>query len=390
MRSFFLSLLASSALWGQSQQLFNGKDLAGWTMVGPGRFVVEEGMLKTEGGMGLLFYSGRKVGNETLRVVFKTASARANSGVFIRLPEMPLDPWFGVHNGYEVQIDAGGDDWHSTGAIYSLSKVTKRNQKPQGEWNTMEIQLEGQTTRISVNGEVVNTFEGKGSVPDRKQWFEPVRGPRPNSGYIGLQNHDAESVVFFKEISLIPATGGAQPMKKGERDRILSSYHGTRKQVLDAVSGLSEAQWTFKPQEGGSSIREIFEYLLAEEDVLFDRLRAALTDGGASSSPKNKVLSAEVLLQSATQQASKRNTPGVSPTQGRWATSRDAVSAFQAHRDAHLDYLRTTNDALTTSFVDHAEGSASVYDELMTIPARSESHVAAIIKIKAGAGFPAR
>jgi hypothetical protein len=171
-------------------------------MVGPGRFVVEDGMLKTEGGMGLLVYDKEKLGNATLRVVFKTASARANSGVFIRLPEVPKDPWYGVHNGYEVQIDAAGDEWHSTGAIYSLSKVTKSSQKPAGEWNTLEIQLEGQVTAISVNGEKVNEFRGGQDVPPRQRWYEPVRGPRPDVGYIGLQNHDRASVVYFKEISV--------------------------------------------------------------------------------------------------------------------------------------------------------------------------------------------
>ncbi len=190
---------ASAADW---KPLFNGKDLTGWQMVGPGQFVIEDGMLKTQGGMGLLVYEKEKFGNATVRVVFKTASPQANSGVFIRLPEPPKDPWYGVHNGYEVQIDAGGDEWHCTGAIYSLSKVSKRAQKPAGEWNTLEIQLKGQVTSISLNGEKVNEFRGDQEVPPRQRWYEPVRGPRPDVGYIGLQNHDGRSIVYFKEVSV--------------------------------------------------------------------------------------------------------------------------------------------------------------------------------------------
>jgi hypothetical protein len=196
-------LLASLSLYGAEwEQLFNGKDLDGWKMVGPGRFVVENGMMKTEGGMGLLYFAGRKVGNATLRVVFKTTGERDNSGVVIRLPEPPPDPWYGVHNGYEVQIDAGGDEWHSTGALYSLSKVTARNQKPAGEWNTMDIILKGQLTTVVLNGVTVNEFRGDQAVPPRKMWYEPVRGPRPDEGYIGLQNHDPRSTVYFKEVSV--------------------------------------------------------------------------------------------------------------------------------------------------------------------------------------------
>jgi hypothetical protein len=190
---------ASGAGW---KQLYNGKDLTGWVMVGPGRFVVEDGLLKTEGGMGLLYYDGEKLGDTTLRVVFKTAADRSNSGVFIRLPEKPKDPWFAVHNGYEVQIQQGGDDWHCTGAIYSLSKAVKRNQNPKGEWNTMDIVLKGQNTTIYLNGEKINEFDGGQEVPERKRWYEPARGPRPDYGYIGLQNHDANSVVYFREVSV--------------------------------------------------------------------------------------------------------------------------------------------------------------------------------------------
>jgi Domain of Unknown Function (DUF1080) len=200
--SFIVLMLVLPASAAESKQLFNGKDLSGWKMAGPGRFLVENGMLKTEGGMGLLWYTGQKFGNCTIRVVFKTASRNANSGVFIRLPEAPRDPWYAVHNGYEVQIDAGGDEWHSTGAIYSLAKVSKRTQKPAGEWNTMEIALRGQKTVISLNGEVVNEFDGSQAVPQRKAWYEPVRGPRPDEGYIGLQNHDARSIVYFREVSV--------------------------------------------------------------------------------------------------------------------------------------------------------------------------------------------
>lgn len=203
MRVFLVALLAVTALPGASwEQLFNGKDLTGWKMTGPGRFVIEDGALKTEGGMGLLYYAGKPFGNTTIRVVFKTTGERDNAGVFIRMPEQPADPWYGVHNGYEVQIDAGGDDWHSTGAIYSLSKVTARAQKPGGEWNTMDIVLKGQTTTVILNGKKINEFRGDQEVPPRKMWYEPVRGPRPDSGYIGLQNHDKNSTVFFKEISV--------------------------------------------------------------------------------------------------------------------------------------------------------------------------------------------
>ncbi|MBK5293194.1 MAG: DUF1080 domain-containing protein [Acidobacteriia bacterium] len=203
LRTFFLIPLSAVLLCAAEKQLFNKRNLDGWKMVGPGRFDIEDGNLKTVGGMGLLYYEREQFGDCTIRVVFKTTSDHSNSGVFIRLPEKPQDPWYGVHNGYEVQIDERGDEWHATGALYSLAKTAKGSQKPAGEWNIMDITLRGQKTIISLNGQKVNEFDGAQPVPERKQWYEPVRGPRPDAGYIGLQNHDARSTIYFQSVSVI-------------------------------------------------------------------------------------------------------------------------------------------------------------------------------------------
>jgi hypothetical protein len=130
----------------------------------------------------------------------------ANSGVFIRIPEKHEDPWHAVNTGYEVQIDGGlryfHDDYHTTGCLYSLTKARAYPQKPPGEWNTMDITLDDLRTIVFVNDKkVTDYFEGD-PVPLEKRWFEPDRGPRPQAGFIGLQNHDPESIVFFREVAV--------------------------------------------------------------------------------------------------------------------------------------------------------------------------------------------
>ena len=69
-----------------NERLFNGKNLDGWQQVGPGSFVVKDGMMKTEGGMGMLWYTREKIGHAKLRVVFKLTGKESDSGVFIRIP----------------------------------------------------------------------------------------------------------------------------------------------------------------------------------------------------------------------------------------------------------------------------------------------------------------
>ncbi|HVA00589.1 MAG TPA: DUF1080 domain-containing protein, partial [Terriglobia bacterium] len=127
------------------KQLFNGKNLDGWEHVGPGGFTLVDGLLKTHGGMGLLWYTGQKFGDCKIRVVYKMRDQNDNSGVFIRIPIEPREAWMPVNYGYEVQIDddPGGEtkEYHSTGCLYSISKALAYPGKGSGQWNTMEITL---------------------------------------------------------------------------------------------------------------------------------------------------------------------------------------------------------------------------------------------------------
>lgn len=185
----FLSLAAIASPPSKSGKwidLFNGKDMTGWRMAGKGNFTVEDGALVTHGGMGMLWYEGRKFGNFTLQVEWKVNNKCNNSGVFVRFPEKNDDPWYAVNNGYEIQIDDCDKKglMFQTGSFYSFHPAEKLASKPAGEWNLFEITVVGQRYTVKLNGEKVNEFEG-------------TRGAE---GYVGLQNHDLISRVSFRRI----------------------------------------------------------------------------------------------------------------------------------------------------------------------------------------------
>lgn len=193
----FVKLLTQAVEWaaepdpGQPDasgeiNLFDGRDLRGWTMTGPGRFVVEDGTLKTEGGMGLLWYEAQRFRDFTLKLDFKVEHDDDNSGVFVRFDDMPRTPWDAVSGGYEIQICDRAGEKSNTGSIYSFAPATKAASKPPGEWNHLEITVKEQHYEVLLNDERVCTFDGD----------------RGRSGYIGLQNHDARSVARFRNVKV--------------------------------------------------------------------------------------------------------------------------------------------------------------------------------------------
>jgi hypothetical protein len=173
--------------------LFNGQSIDGWRMAGPGKFVFIEydKSLQSEGGMGLLWYAEKKYKDFVLKVDWKVNRRNDNSGVFIRFSDPDDDPWIAVNTGYEIQIDdlamPDGNPVHKTGAIYNFAAPSNPGSKPVGEWNTFEIEATNQKYSVILNGEKV--------IPE-------FTGNRLTEGYIGIQNHDVDSRVSFKNIRI--------------------------------------------------------------------------------------------------------------------------------------------------------------------------------------------
>lgn len=170
-----------------------GFEKDGWNHYGPGHFTVDPatGVLTSHGGMGLLWYAVEDFGDFTLRLEFMTSAPKSNSGVFVRVPGVPVSDDYIFHS-FEVQIDASAPEAiHRTGGVYDAEAPREDRGMPPGEWNEMEISFVGDRITVDLNGaQVVDWLaEPRGKIEDFAA-----------RGYIGLQNHDVESSVYFRNI----------------------------------------------------------------------------------------------------------------------------------------------------------------------------------------------
>jgi hypothetical protein len=172
---------------------------------GPGRFVVEsDGSIAAEGGTGLIYYTPRTFRDFVLELEYRAESPGANSGIFVRVPEQPKTPQDAVSRGYEIDIDDTGDAIRTTGSISGLAAPARMAAKPAGQWNRYRIEVTGQRYQVFLNGEKVNDFFGD----------------RGREGYIGLQNHDVDSRVHFRNVRVTPlqvANAPASPRRAAGR-----------------------------------------------------------------------------------------------------------------------------------------------------------------------------
>jgi glucose/arabinose dehydrogenase len=204
------------------QPLLDGRTLDGWTQVGPGRFVVQsDGSIVGEGGMGLLYYTPRTFRDFVLELEYRAESPGANSGIFVRFPERPKTPQDAVTGGYEIQIDDTGDATHTTGSIYDVAAPTRMAAKPAGQWNHYRIEVAGQRYQVFLNGEKVNDFFGD----------------RGREGYIGLQNHDVDSRVHFRNVRVTPLQVADAPGSLAELLAVRDTRAPIRVLMVTATTG---------------------------------------------------------------------------------------------------------------------------------------------------------
>lgn len=183
--------------------LFDGRTLEGWTRFGgnDATWSVAEGLLVCSGEGGGWLGTVREHGDFVLRLEFRMTDG-SNSGVYLRAP---AELSHISRTGLEIQLldelaprHANIQPWQRTGAIYHVAAPEPGHQRPPGEWNAMEIRLDGPRAVIVLNGVTV--------VEDRLDRHPELEAEHPGlkrtTGRIGLQCHNGR--VEFRNVRVRP------------------------------------------------------------------------------------------------------------------------------------------------------------------------------------------
>ena len=189
-------------------------------------------------------------------------------------------------------------------------------------------------------------------------------------------------------LSLVPAY--AQPPTQQERDSLLKHLDQTRQAFLSSISGLSDAQWTFKAGPDRWSIAEVAEHIAVSETTIRELVTEKIVKSPAVPREPNPVPD-EKLLASLLDRTSRFQAPEMLKPTNRWA-SRDALTKdFVAAREKTAAYVRTTTDDL------HGHGAPHPvfkmldgYQWVLLLSGHSARHTAQIEEVKTSAGYPAK
>lgn len=207
--------------------LFDGESFAGWKNFGaqPGAiegWVIDAGALRMTRDttlLGLIWNAIKPYGNATVDLMtlerfehFELSvdwklSPGGNSGIFYLLPDGD-SAW--QKRGLEMQVL--DDDGHADGAIethrngdlYDLIASASRPARPLGEWNTVQIRVDGDHVEHWLNGVRIVEFTRAGPAWDAlvaaSKFADRPGFATARSGHILLQDHG--DPVWYRNIKL--------------------------------------------------------------------------------------------------------------------------------------------------------------------------------------------
>lgn len=164
--------------------MFNGKSLDGWKAnENPDSWKVVDGAIVGDGPASHLFWMVRECTDCEFRAEVKLNHS-GNSGMYVRAAMGP-----GFPKGYEAQVENTSPDPQRTGSLYGICKVTEQL-VPDDTWWTQDVRIQGNHVVITVNDKVATDCTDPQS--------------RYTKGYLALQQHNAGSVVQYRNLMMRP------------------------------------------------------------------------------------------------------------------------------------------------------------------------------------------
>jgi hypothetical protein len=182
----------------------------------------------------------------------------------------------------------------------------------------------------------------------------------------------------------------AQDVSQADKDRALAYLESTKKGVIDATKGLSDAQWSFKAGPDRWSIAEVMEHLAAAEDLIrgMDQEQVMKSPAISPRDPAElKKIDDGVVAQVADRSHKIQAPEPLKPT-NRFGTPADAQKHFLESRLETEEYLKTTPD-LRAHAIDSPMGvKLDGYEWILLIAGHSERHTKQMLEVKADPSFP--
>jgi len=198
------------------------------------------------------------------------------------------------------------------------------------------------------------------------------------------------SAVLTAAVSFVAAGSvRAQDATPADKEKALAYLETSKKGVLAATKGLSEAQWNFKPAPEKWSVAECMEHIAAAEDFI----RGLITEKvmAAPAAPDRDIAKIDAgIMANVPDRTNKLQAPEPIRPTNRYGSPEASIKHFVESRATTEDFLKKTADLRGHAIDSPAGGKWDAYEWVLLIAAHSERHTKQIEEVKSNPGFPVK
>ena len=186
----------------------------------------------------------------------------------------------------------------------------------------------------------------------------------------------------------ISIAASSQTLTQADRDHAMKYLESTKQGVLDATSGLSDAQWNFKPAPDRWSVAEVAEHIAATEGYLRGMVVEKVMTAPPRAEAEDVKAIDDMVLTAIPDRSQKRQAPEPLKPTNRFGSPQGALKAFTESRQQTEDFLKGHDD-LRAHAIDSPMGKKlDAYEWVLFIAAHSDRHTKQILEVKADPNFP--
>ncbi|HZM86388.1 MAG TPA: DinB family protein [Blastocatellia bacterium] len=183
------------------------------------------------------------------------------------------------------------------------------------------------------------------------------------------------------------ASANAQSLSQADLDRGLQYLETTKKNIVDATRGLSEAQWNFKASPFKWSIAQVMEHIAASEDLLRQMAESQIKTAPAVPDRDLKKTDDRV-LEVIPDRSRKFQAPEQLRPTNQFGSPEAALKHFIESRAKTVALMKNTPD-LREHVVDSGLlGKIDGFERILFVAAHSERHTKQLLEVKADPKFP--
>jgi len=172
-------------------------------------------------------------------------------------------------------------------------------------------------------------------------------------------------------------------------DSLIRFFNQTTDNLKNVISGLSENQLQYKPNEEKWSISQCLEHIILSEKMLFEMAKKELDKPAQPNRRTDVQQTDENLINIIADRGQKFKAPKELQPSGKYSSADVAITDLIKARQPVLAYIQNANiDDLRNHVNDYPTGTVDGYQSLLFIAAHCTRHIKQIQEIKADSNFP--